>query len=225
MASPVAWITSALDSTFWAKACEGSGHKGSPLAATPRPPAGPTHLHGVHAVLLGGGHIEPDLHERDLGVVVLVELQRHLVLARGALGHVAERDLEHRLLPDVKGQQLPCGDVTASSELCPANPISSHSLAPLPKSSSASALTTAFPPSKTPRLSPFWLHATGGNVPPHGLGLSLGLTSKPHRAPVPALHTQILLRQLQTIVGLEEVRELVEFLGWARGREHHQETP
>lgn len=122
MASPVAWITSALDSTFWAKACEGSGHKGSPLAATPRPPAGPTHLHGIHAVLLGGGHVEPDLHERDLGVVVLVELQRHLVLARGALGHVAERDLEHRLLPDVEGQQLPCGDVTASSSCAPQIP-------------------------------------------------------------------------------------------------------
>lgn len=145
MASPVAWITSALDSTFWAKACKGSGHQGS-LTASPHPPASPTHLHRVHAILLGGGHVEPDLHERNLGVVVLVELQRHLVLARGALGHIAERDLEHRLLPDVKGQQLPCGDITASSELCPTNPTSSHSLAPLPKSSSASALITAFPP-------------------------------------------------------------------------------
>lgn len=157
MASPVAWITSALDSTFWAKACEGSGHKGSP-SASPHPPASPTHLHGVHAVLLGGGHVEPDLHERDLGIIVLVELQRHLVLACGALGHVAERDLEHRLLPNVKGKQLPCGHITASSELCPTNPLSSHRLTLLPKSSSVSALITAFPPSKISRLSHFRLH-------------------------------------------------------------------
>lgn len=157
MASPVAWMTSALDSTFWAKACQGSGHQGA-LAASPHPPASPTHLHGVHAVLLGGGHVEADLHQRDLGVVVLVELQRHLVLARGALGHVAERDLEHRLLPNVEGQQLPCGGITASSGLCPTDPLSSHSLAPLTKSSSASALITAFPPSKISRLSPIWLH-------------------------------------------------------------------
>lgn len=46
---------------------------------------------------------------------------------------------------------------------------------------------------------------TGGNIPPHGLRLPLELTSKPHRAPVPAFHTQILLCELQAIVGLEEI--------------------
>lgn len=46
---------------------------------------------------------------------------------------------------------------------------------------------------------------TDGKILPHSLRNSLELTSKPHCAPVPALHTKILLRKLQAIVGLEEI--------------------
>ena len=81
--SPVAWIASALDSTFWA-----------------RPPRGPRRPPGC-------GHVEAHLHEGGLCAAVLVELQGHLVLARGTLGHVAERDLEDRLVASVEGKQLP----------------------------------------------------------------------------------------------------------------------
>lgn len=80
-----------------------------PPLPSPLSPQPPTHLHRVHAILLGGGHIEANFHERDLSIIILVELQRHLVLARRALGDVAEGDLKHRLLPNVKGEQLPCG--------------------------------------------------------------------------------------------------------------------
>ena len=65
---------------------------------------GRPHLNGVHAVLLGGRHIEAHLHERDLCVVILVEFQCHLILACGALGHVAERYLEDRLVANVEGK-------------------------------------------------------------------------------------------------------------------------
>ena len=64
-------------------------------------------LRGVHAVLLGARHVEAHLHEGGLCTAVLVELQGHLVLARGTLGHVAERDLEDRLVASVEGKQLP----------------------------------------------------------------------------------------------------------------------
>ena len=115
MASPVAWITSAFDSTFWAKACRSTRGSWSrwELAAGLSGPAqhrGKPHLDRVHAVLLGGWHVEAHLHEGDLRVIVLVELQRHLVLAGGALRHVAERDLEDWLVANVEGKQLPCGE-------------------------------------------------------------------------------------------------------------------
>lgn len=67
-----------------------------------------SHLNGVHAILLGGRYVEAHLHERNLCVIILVELQCHLVFACGALGHVAERYLKDRLVTNVKGKQLPC---------------------------------------------------------------------------------------------------------------------
>ena len=85
----------------------GSQPRGYPGPAQHR---GKPHLDGVHAVLLGGRHVEAHLHEGDLCVIVLVEFQRHLVLAGGALGHIAERDLEDRLVANVEGKQLPCGE-------------------------------------------------------------------------------------------------------------------
>lgn len=91
------------------------------LLGTIRPQGdqGRPHLNWVHAILLGGGHIEAHLHERDLCIVVLVELQRHLVLACGALGHVAEGYLEDRLVANVKGKQLPCGRRAVRPQLLP----------------------------------------------------------------------------------------------------------
>lgn len=90
------------------------------------------HLNGVHTILLGGWHVEAHLHERHLGVVILVELQRHLILACGALGHVAKGDLEDWLVPNVEGKQLPCGKklsqpYNAALLLASTNPYSSSS--------------------------------------------------------------------------------------------------
>lgn len=45
-------------------------------------------------ISLVGWDIETDLHEGDLGVVVLVELQSHLVFPSGTLGHVGKWDLK-----------------------------------------------------------------------------------------------------------------------------------
>lgn len=62
-----------------------------------------SYLHGILPLVgLAGWDVEADLHEGDLGVVRLVELQRHLVFAGGALGHVGQRDLEGRVVVDVK---------------------------------------------------------------------------------------------------------------------------
>lgn len=66
------------------------------------------YLYGVCAVVPGGGRdVKANLHERHFGVVVLMELHRDLVLARGALRHVGQRDLERWIVVNVEGQQRP----------------------------------------------------------------------------------------------------------------------
>uniref|UniRef100_A0A6B0VER5 Secreted protein n=1 Tax=Ixodes ricinus TaxID=34613 RepID=A0A6B0VER5_IXORI len=51
------------------------------------------------------GHVEAELHERHGGVVVLVELERHLVLGRGTVRHVSQRDfVRGALAVDVERQ-------------------------------------------------------------------------------------------------------------------------
>ena len=42
----------------------------------------------------GAGNVEAHLHQRHGGVVVLMELDRHLVLRRLAVGDVGQRDLK-----------------------------------------------------------------------------------------------------------------------------------
>lgn len=64
------------------------------------------HLHRVLSfVSLTGRDVESDLHERNLGVVILVELQCDFVLPSGTLGNVGQRDLERCVVVDIKGQQ------------------------------------------------------------------------------------------------------------------------
>lgn len=45
-------------------------------------------------ICLVGWDIEADFHEGDLCVVILVELQSHLVFPSGTLGHVGKWDLK-----------------------------------------------------------------------------------------------------------------------------------
>lgn len=54
---------------------------------------------------LAGWDVESDLHERNLSVVVLVELQCDFVLPCGTLGNIGERDLKRRVVVDVERQQ------------------------------------------------------------------------------------------------------------------------
>lgn len=108
-ASPVAWITSALDNTFWANAWRNDNKTALEMRWTHRSRTiVPPHLHGVLPfVRLAGRDVEPHLHERNLCVVVLVKLQGDFVLPGGALGHVGQRDLKRRVVVDVERQQRP----------------------------------------------------------------------------------------------------------------------
>lgn len=57
---------------------------------------------------LVGWDIEADLHEGDLRVVILVELQSHLVFPSGTLGHVGKWDLKRCVFIYVKLQKRSC---------------------------------------------------------------------------------------------------------------------
>lgn len=100
MASPVAWITSAFDRTFWAKAYEHTWVFKQPASAPRRagqsilgnvqqPNIQKPYLHRVHSIFLRGRDIEAHLHERYFSIIVLVEFQGHLILACCTLGHIA----------------------------------------------------------------------------------------------------------------------------------------
>lgn len=101
-ASPVAWITSALDNTFWANAWRQTDisfflktHTTVTVEKNRRRLHIFPHLHRVLSFIgLARWDVEPDLHEGNLSVVVLVKLQSDLVLSSGALGHVGQWDLE-----------------------------------------------------------------------------------------------------------------------------------
>lgn len=62
-----------------------------------------THLYRVHAIVAcAGWHVETDLHERHLSIIILVELQSDLILTRGALGNASEGDLKSRAVTHLK---------------------------------------------------------------------------------------------------------------------------
>lgn len=77
--------------------------------------SGCTHLHRINTILLSGRHIEAHLHKRYLSIIILMELQRNLIFASCALGHIAEWDLKNWLLPNVKREELSCEGAIGSS--------------------------------------------------------------------------------------------------------------
>lgn len=98
-ASPVAWITSAFDSTFWAKACEKFNilipkHKEDIKSRKWKQNISPDLNWILSFISLVGWDVKADLHEGDLCVIILVEFQSHLIFPSGTLGHVGKWNLK-----------------------------------------------------------------------------------------------------------------------------------
>lgn len=62
-------------------------------------------VYGIRFRCLRGWNVESHLHQTDGALVVLVEFQCHLVLARRALRHDVQRNFEARLIFHVETQQ------------------------------------------------------------------------------------------------------------------------
>ena len=66
------------------------------------------YLHRVTVWVAGiTGHVEPQFHQVDGSIVILVKLQSHLVLACRRVGHVCQRNFKNKVLVHFKIQGVP----------------------------------------------------------------------------------------------------------------------